>query len=225
MKERKNIIRDPYKLFNQTVASLPLSEATPRWAKIYNKLIDQGDANLALKIDDKKTLVRNVLAESIANGREVNITFSEILKEATPKEYKKQSISEIINWRKNTWNNLFGTDLLSEAQKEKLRWDGIKYFPDGTIDLTDFAYEGMIVDAKSNKFSICDGELNRRSDKRHARKKLKLRGMEIHVDCHLHHQITKGIKQLIVVPKSLHDTVPHIGYSRFEKLDYLKINR
>jgi hypothetical protein len=205
----------PVKKFNMQVAGIPFEEAVFNLAQLETNLRQEGNLKAIDKINSRLKLVRNLDAEKIADGKEQVIILPEIIKQTTPKKIIEDS--QKIAWRKQKLEAILEDNLLTMEQKERLMHEGVRYFPDGTVDLSPLAYRDVVIQAKDNKFSLNNGELDRKTDNEFAKKILKRRRIEKPEYSHFHHQVHKGRSQLVLVSQNMHQAICHLGYLRYYK--------
>jgi phage pi2 protein 07 len=216
-------IKNPVRKFNNEIAGHPINKADTLWANLNTKLVEQGKALTAENIRQSMRLVRNIAAEEIANGKIQTITFIEILKKITPTKVDNQELTEEekIVWRKQKLANITKETVLTNNQKQMLIFEGVKYFPDGTVDLSPFAYKNIIIPAQNNQFCIFKGKPDKKADRKYGERIMENMSLNKPENVHFHHQIADNIQQLVLVAKLLHDILPHVGWSRYERIENL----
>jgi hypothetical protein len=222
MPRSEQYIKNPVRKFNHEIAGYPIEKADPLLAELNTRLVEQGCASTAENIRQSIRLIRNQVAEEIADRKIQTVTITEVLKKSTPDIILNQVLTEQekIQWRKSKLINITRDQFISANQKEKLIYEGIKYFPEGTIDLEPIAYKGIVLTAKNNEFCIFKGKPDKKSDRKYAEKILENLGFDKPENVHFHHQITNGVQQLVLISKTIHD-IPHIGWSRYAKIQNL----
>jgi hypothetical protein len=200
--------------FNSKVAGLPEEEARNNLFEISEQYRLDHKTKAVKKLFKNLKYVRNEHAELIAGGVNRFVPYPEIIEMIMPKDLSREKQRE---FRFNKLQRIFQSSNLSDNQKKLLFVRGVPYKASGEVDLQEFAYHNISFEVSN--FSIFEGKLDRRSDRRGANKELNQHGIERPEETNFHHQITlRNKNHLILIDNGAHD-VPHIGFKKFARIE------